>query len=60
MPANGPEFHQTQMGHDFFQGTMPRLVSLLERLVDNLEQNQGEDEAQTVLDLEDECESLGT
>jgi len=60
MPANGPEFHQTQMGHDFFRGTMPKLVKVLERIADVLEQNQEKDEEQTILDLKDEYESLGT
>lgn len=59
MPANGPEFHQTRIGRDFYEGTMPRLVRVLERIADVLEQNAGKDEEQTILDLKDEYESLG-
>jgi hypothetical protein len=31
------EFHQTGMGHRFYEGTMPALVEQLKRLNDNLE-----------------------
>lgn len=33
----GPEFFQTQMGHRFYQGTMPALVRVLERIAKRLE-----------------------
>lgn len=35
--ASGPEFFQTVMGRQFYEGTMPRLVKALERLNDNME-----------------------
>lgn len=31
------EFHQTGMGHRFYEGTMPALVAEVRRLNDNLE-----------------------
>lgn len=31
------DFHRTNMGHQFFEGTMPQLVRQLRRLNDNLE-----------------------
>lgn len=33
----GPDFFQTLMGRQFYEGTMPRLVRQLERLNENLE-----------------------
>jgi len=34
---SGVEFFRTQMGHRFYEGTMPRIAEQLERLNDNLE-----------------------
>ncbi len=31
------DFHRTNMGHQFYEGTMPALVKQLKRLNDNLE-----------------------
>ncbi len=31
------EFFRTQMGHRFYEGTMPKIAEQLERLNDNLE-----------------------
>ena len=33
----GPKFHETRMGHRFYESTIPRLVEQLERLNDFLE-----------------------
>ena len=33
----GPKFHETRMGHRFYESTIPRLVEQLERLNDLLE-----------------------
>jgi len=38
--GNGPEFFQTMMGSRFFEHTMPRLVTQVGRLADQLEQLQ--------------------
>ncbi|NVJ27519.1 hypothetical protein HUW62_40535 [Myxococcus sp. AM011] len=35
--SGGPAFFQTQMGHRFYEGTMPQLVRELRRLNDSLE-----------------------
>jgi len=34
--SNGPEFFRTQMGHRFYESTMPRLVAALEKLANPL------------------------
>jgi hypothetical protein len=38
-------FHQTRMGHAFYEGTMPRLVRELARLNENLERLNEQREA---------------
>lgn len=35
--SNGPEFFQTVMGRQFYDGTLPRLVKALERIAVALE-----------------------
>lgn len=59
----GPNFHETQMGRAFFEGTMPKIRKALERIANALEENHEileKDAVQRVRDLEDEYESLGT
>jgi hypothetical protein len=34
---SGIEFFRTQMGHRFYEGTMPKIAEQLERLNDNLQ-----------------------
>lgn len=41
---SGVPFHQTRMGHTFFDATVPRLVEELVRLNDNLERALQESE----------------
>lgn len=33
----GPEFFQTRMGHEFYQGQVPQIIKALNRIGDNLE-----------------------
>lgn len=35
--SNGPEFFQTKMGHQFYDGTMPRLAKAAESIADSLQ-----------------------
>jgi hypothetical protein len=35
--ANGPEFFQTVMGHQFYEGTMPRIAKALEKIAASLD-----------------------
>lgn len=32
-----PQFHETRMGHEFYQGQIPQLIKALNRIGDNLE-----------------------
>lgn len=34
----GPEFFQPRMGQTFYEGNVPRLIKVLERIADSLEQ----------------------
>jgi hypothetical protein len=36
----GPEFFQTVMGKQFYDGTMPRIAKALERIADAMEKQQ--------------------
>lgn len=37
--GHGPEFFQTVMGHQFYDGTMPKIAKALERIAAALEQS---------------------
>jgi hypothetical protein len=39
---SGPDFFQTAMGRKFFQGDVPRMLSLMERIAKALENLVGE------------------
>lgn len=45
-----PEFFQTQMGHKFFDSTMPRLVTALERIAEATTRPQTERPAECIRD----------
>ena len=35
----GPEFFQTRMGQEFFDGNLPRLIHAIERMTEAIEEN---------------------
>lgn len=45
-------FHQTRMGHTFYEGTMPSLVRELRRLNDNIERILGITEGDAKVEAE--------
>ena len=46
MGVHGPEFFETRMGRTFIEGTMPKLIKVLERIAAALEQSQTDDDTE--------------
>lgn len=42
---SGPDFFQTRMGHRFYESTLPRIASALERIAKALEKEEGDEGA---------------
>jgi hypothetical protein len=53
--SNGPQFFETKMGRQFYDGTMPRIATALDTIAGALEQRQADEDeiADVLLDVID-------